>query len=144
MDLRRAGPRRVLLVEHSASDAALVREAFARVHRGASVQVVPSAREAATALERSTPDLLLLDADLPGEAGLDLIEFVRARTGLELMPIIVLTATPGSEIVSQAYARGANALVRKPSTLRLFEEKVEAIVRFWCEAVSLPSEVLGA
>jgi diguanylate cyclase (GGDEF)-like protein len=65
-------------------------------------------------LELIAPDLLVLDIEFPDLSGIELCQVVRSDLRWTHLPIIVLTAHAESEIVSQAFAVGADDFVNKP------------------------------
>jgi CheY-like chemotaxis protein len=82
-----------------------------------------SARPAAqTLLTGKTPDLLILDINMPEISGLDMLEFLRRRPEWKNLPIIVLSSETADETVETALKLGANAYVTKPVTLEELEK----------------------
>lgn len=65
-------------------------------------------------LEATAPDLLLLDVEFPDVSGIELCQVVRSDCRWNQLPIVVFTAHSESEIVSQAFAVGADDFVSKP------------------------------
>ena len=79
---------------------------------GYTVTSATNGEEALAALERSTPDLMLLDVSMPGVGGLEVLDEVRAR---RLDVAVVMTTAFGSERVAiEALRRGADDYLRKP------------------------------
>jgi putative two-component system response regulator len=79
--------------------------------------VVQSVGDGATALAsitQQTPDLILLDSDLPAMSGLEVCQILRSRDATRLTPIIFLTGMNTSELESAAIAAGADQFVAKP------------------------------
>lgn len=86
------------------------------------------------------PDLVLLDLDLPGKHGCDLLREIKLDLKLRSIPVIILSASQKIEDVSTCYREHANAFVRKandlPGALRL----VSAIDQFWLRTAELVRE----
>ena len=81
------------------------------------------ARIAAKALlAGEKPDLLMLDINMPGVTGIDLLEFVRRRSQWNDLPIIMLSSEAADLQVDTALDLGADAYVFKPVTLDELEE----------------------
>ena len=96
-------------------DAAVLRSAdelFSRL--GWQVQTVGEPRALWKALASGRPDLLILDADLPGVDGLDLCRAVRSDPRWRKLPVLFLTATTDMPWLYRAYAAGADDHVAKP------------------------------
>lgn len=64
--------------------------------------------------ERSAPDLLLLDIAMPDRDGLDLCRAIKRDAALERIPVFVVSARPGKDVVDRAHAAGAEQFIRKP------------------------------
>ena len=66
--------------------------------------------------ENPTPALLLLDLNLPGTSGLDLLEWLRKQPEpLKELPVIILTSSRDTEDIDRAYELGATSYMAKPS-----------------------------
>lgn len=65
-------------------------------------------------LEESTPDILILDIEMPGFSGLDLCQAVRNNPGWSELPILFLSAHKDTETVRQVFAVGGDDYVSKP------------------------------
>jgi len=81
---------------------------------GYEVALASTADEAVTALEGSTPDLVLLDITLPRVSGWELLERLRADQRFATLPIVVVSALPGEGIARRAADLGANGFLAKP------------------------------
>jgi CheY-like chemotaxis protein len=89
---------------------------------GYEVVLASNATEALDALERSTPDLMLLDITLPEMNGWDLLSKLRADPRFVSLPVIVLTALPGEQVAVRAAQHGATGWLSKPfDVVRLAE-----------------------
>ncbi len=65
-------------------------------------------------LTKTSPDLLLLDIEMPGFNGIELCQVVRNDPQWEHLPILFLTAHQDSAMMIQAFASGGNDYIRKP------------------------------
>jgi DNA-binding response OmpR family regulator len=75
------------------------------------------AADGETALERlraEVPELVLLDAMLPGRTGLDVLREMRADPKLKSVPVVVLSAWQQPQDVDAALAAGADRFLGKP------------------------------
>jgi DNA-binding response OmpR family regulator len=80
-------------------------------------------RPAAQALlAGGTPDLLILDINMPEVSGLDMLEFVRRRKEWKTMPVIMLSSEAADVTVDQAMQLGADGYVMKPVTIEELEK----------------------
>lgn len=79
---------------------------------GMLVETVGSGREAITRLQAAPLDLVVLDVEMPGTPGLDVLGFIREH---RMDTAVIITTAYGSEdIVAQALRRGADDYLRKP------------------------------
>src|SRR4051812_37778969 len=108
----------ILLVEDSPTDAELTREVLREAKARSTLQVVGDG-EAALAVLRGAdpPDLVLLDLNLPGRDGREVLAEIKSDEQLKQIPVVVLSASPEDEDVAGAYANQANAYIRKPADL---------------------------
>lgn len=127
----------VLLVEDNEADVRLVREAFEGL--GREVGVVGRGDRAVELLERlddprDGPRVVLLDLDLPGRSGIEVLRTLREDPTLRYLPVVVFSNSRADEDVACAYEADANAYLAKPSELDEFVESMEAVDRFWVRA----------
>jgi two-component system response regulator len=140
-----AAPIDVLLVEDSREDIELTLHALQAAKIRNRVHV---ARDGAEALEflfrrgehqnAPTPDLILLDLNLPKVDGREILEEIKRDARLGRIPVIVVTSSQAEEDVARSYRLHANAYVTKPIDPAVFLRAVNAIGRFWLEIVRLP------
>jgi putative two-component system response regulator len=78
------------------------------------VEEAGSAEEAARALERMTPDLILLDMQLPGKSGQELLQEIRADDRLHLTPVVMVTGAATQARKVRAIEAGATDFLAKP------------------------------
>ena len=71
------------------------------------------------------PDVLMLDINMPGVSGLDMLEFVRMRSRWDDLPIIMLSSEAADVQVDEAFDLGADAYAFKPVTLDDLEVALE-------------------
>lgn len=135
----------VLLVEDDPGDVLMTREAFednkvanrlAVVSDGASA--LAYLRKEGEHAEARTPDLVLLDLNLPRVDGREVLEAMKNDAELRSIPVVVLTTSEAEEDVVRSYALHANAYVTKPVDFDRFIEVVRQIDEFFVEVVRLP------
>lgn len=86
------------------------------------------------------PDLILLDLNLTGKSGIEVLAEIKASSKLKRIPIVVLTGSAREEDVVQSYSLQGNCYVIKASELDKFANIIQRIKEFWLEIVTLPTE----
>lgn len=84
------------------------------------------------------PDLILLDINMPGQNGLDVLDAIKKDPSLKTIPIVMLTSSGEKKDIDQAYSLHANGYVRKPVDLDDFIVVMGSIENFWAGAAILP------
>jgi two-component system response regulator len=135
----------VLLVEDDPGDVLMTTEAFAEHKVANRLSVVSDGVTALQFLRKEgehagapTPDLILLDLNLPRMDGREVLAAVKADPELKQIPVVVLTTSEAEEDVLRSYALHANAYVTKPVDFERFIEVVRKIDDFFVTVVRLP------
>ena len=89
--------------------------------------------------ESDRPALIILDLNLPGTGGLEVLQQLKQDRALRSIPVVVLSTSNDPTEVEECYDAGANSYVQKPSSLHEYFRIVESIEQFWVETVLLPS-----
>lgn len=79
------------------------------------------------------PGLLLVDLNLPGMNGIEMVARVRAFPPTRFLPIVILSGSSRDVDVTSAYATGANAYVRKALDYSQFVQTLQSIIHFWLQ-----------
>jgi CheY-like chemotaxis protein len=129
---------RVLLIEDNDGDIALIRQGFAASSWPVDLHVIQDGAEALDFLFRRaphtqapTPDLILLDLQLPKKTGFEILEVLEQDADLKFLPVVVFTGANNKAGVNRCYELGANAYVVKPSDPVQYLAFVQAIIEFW-------------
>ncbi|NHT19171.1 response regulator [Cellulomonas sp. IC4_254] len=135
----------VLLVEDDPGDVLMTREAFDDNKVANRLAVVSDGVSALAFLRKEgehadapTPDLVLLDLNLPRMDGREVLEAMKNDDALRSIPVVVLTTSEAEEDVVRSYSLHANAYVTKPVDFDRFIEVVRQIDEFFVEVVRLP------
>ena len=134
-------PLVILQIEDSPSDALLT--AFALKDLNNTVHSVPDGKQALVFLRQSAafadaprPDLILLDLELPGMNGFDVLNFIKSDAALKSIPVVVFSTLDTGESHLRATQNGANSYVVKPGDFAKFTAVVQSIALYW-------SDILG-
>ncbi|MEG3614865.1 response regulator [Isoptericola haloaureus] len=136
----------VLLVEDDPGDVLMTREAFAEHKVANRLWVVSDGVSALQFLRKEgehaeaapTPDLVLLDLNLPRMDGREVLAEVKQDAALRHIPVVVLTTSEAEEDVLRSYSLHANAYVTKPVDFERFIDVVQQIDEFFVSVVRLP------
>jgi len=89
------------------------------------VEIFRDARSAAKRLlAGERPELIVLDINMPEVSGIDFLEFLRMRSELKEIPVVMLSSETTDIQVDEAMRIGANAFVFKPVTIEELEEAI--------------------
>jgi CheY-like chemotaxis protein len=84
------------------------------------------------------PGVILLDLNLPGTDGREVLSEIKNDPQLKQIPVIVLTTSKDERDVEACYRCGANSYVQKPVDLDGFMKAIERLNDYWFEVVILP------
>ena len=89
------------------------------------------------------PSIVLLDLKIPRRSGFEVLQWVRRQpSGLNRMPVVVLTSSRHSTDINRAYDLGANSYLVKPDTNAQLEELASEFGSYWLKLNEFPR--LGA
>lgn len=136
----------ILMVEDDPADVELTRESLEQSKLELNMTVVHDGGEALDYLYRcgpyrnaARPDLILLDLNLPGKNGRDVLDNIKRDKDMKGIPVVVLTTSRSQADVADLYRLGCNCYVQKPLGLEEFNQVIQSIENFWLTVVRLPS-----
>jgi two-component system, chemotaxis family, response regulator Rcp1 len=139
-------PIEILLVEDNPGDARLTREAFSQGTVATNIHHARDGEQAIAFLRRQgsysdarTPDIVILDLNLPRRSGREVLEDMKSDPALRQIPVIVLTSSQAQEDVLHSYRLHANCFITKPGDLETLILVAQSIEQFWFKLVRLPS-----
>ncbi|PTM41511.1 response regulator [Bosea sp. 124] len=95
----------------------------------AEITTVGSAEEGLTLLEQARFDVALIDVDMPGMDGIEMVRRLRADRRFDDLPLMVITGREDIVSIDQAYAAGATSFMCKPVNWRLLGHQIRFLVR---------------
>ena len=135
----------ILLVEDNEGDIFLITEALEEGKIVNKISVTKDGKEAIDFLEKKgkykneeTPDLILLDVNLPKKNGHEVLEYIKTSDNLKQIPVIMLTTSSSDKDVLLSYKNHANCFITKPLDVNNFLTIVSSIESFWINIVKLP------
>ena len=140
-------PMEILLVEDSQADAAIAMRALKEGKIRHRLSIATRGEEAWQFLNREgqfrrvpRPDLILLDLNLPGMDGRELLKEIRSHENerLSKTPVVVMTACDDHEVTLQGEMLEVEAYIRKPFNAQEFIRLVKELKSHWHADVILP------
>ncbi len=138
----------ILLVEDNPGDIDLTSEALEDSKIKNNLHIAIDGQEALDFLYKKgkfkdspTPDIILLDLNLPKVDGREVLENIKAHKNLRRIPVVILTSSKAEEDIIKTYDLHANCYIQKPLDFDNFLEIVRKIESFWMSIVVLPNDV---
>ncbi|MEM6645705.1 MAG: response regulator [Bacteroidota bacterium] len=135
----------ILLVEDNPADIRLTQEVLADSKLKNNLHVVKDGAGALDFLyqrheyaDAPRPDLVLLDLNLPGVDGHQVLKTVKNDPALRTIPVVIMTTSSADEDILSTYENAANCYVTKPLDFDQFIKVVETLEEFWFTIVRLP------
>jgi chemotaxis family two-component system response regulator Rcp1 len=136
----------ILLVEDNPGDIRLTREVLKEGKIYNTLSIVMDGEEAIFYLKKTgaykdaiTPDIILLDLNLPKKDGREVLEEIKNDPNLMRIPVIVLTTSAAEQDILNMYAHHANCYITKPVDFNQFINVIKSIENFWLTIVKLPN-----
>jgi len=138
-------PIEILMVEDSAGDAELMLDFLEQSKVKNRIHWVKDGEAAMAFLHREgeyadkpTPDLILLDLNLPRKDGREVLSDVKADSRFVHIPVVILTSSKSETDIVRSYRLQANCYITKPVDLDQFVKVIRSIDDFWLSVVRLP------
>ncbi|MBA3684371.1 MAG: response regulator [Planctomycetes bacterium] len=136
---------RILLVDDNAGDVDLTQEAFRECSVHAHFYIAGDGHEALQFLMREgafveapTPDLIILDLNLPRLSGRDVLRRIKSTPELRRIPIVVLSTSSSAQDIHACYELMANTYIVKPTQWEDLLRVVRTLEQYWFGTATLP------
>ena len=146
-DNKNMDPINILLIEDNPGDIRLTQEVLKEGKIRNILSVVMDGEEALLFLKKegiytnsATPDIILLDINLPKKDGREVLAEIKSDKNLMLIPVIVLTTSSAEQDILNMYTHHANCYIMKPVDFNQFIEVIKSIENFWLTIVKLPGK----
>jgi chemotaxis family two-component system response regulator Rcp1 len=83
------------------------------------------------------PDIIMLDLNLPGKGGIEVLKEIKGNPDLKHIPVIILTTLDDEQNIESAYAVHANCYITKPVDFDRFSDVIRSTVNYWATVVKL-------
>jgi CheY-like chemotaxis protein len=126
----------IFYVEDDTDFAFLMESAIEEVNDGLSIKIIENGKDALEALRELTeakvkPKVILLDLNLPGLSGHDLVKRIREIPFLRYTPVIFFSTSDNPKDVKASLEFGANAYITKPAGYLNLVSCVQSLYDFW-------------
>jgi two-component system, chemotaxis family, response regulator Rcp1 len=135
----------ILVVEDSPIYQDLIEEAITELQLPLRLNFVTNGEEALFFLRQQrnyqdapSPQLILLDLNIPKISGLELLEIIKNDPKLKVIPVIILTSSSLESDINRSYQLYANCYITKPSEIEQFFSTIHEIINYWFEFARLP------
>ena len=139
-------PVQILLVEDNPADARLTQEAISETEFQYRLHLAEDGEEAMEFLRMEgehsgapAPDLILLDLNLPGMDGREVLAELKADQDLRMIPVVVLTTSTAQQDLLYSYGLQANSYVNKPIDRDRFNDMIKSVLDYWINVSTLPT-----
>lgn len=146
--MKKSRPVNILLIEDNPGDVRLAQEAFKEGNINVNLDVTMDGVEALHFLRKSTPyedsatpDLVLLDLNLPKKDGREVLSEIKADPKLRSIPVVILTTSSAEQDILNSYNLHVNCYLNKPVDFDQFFDIIQKIEDFWLRTAILPSMV---
>jgi two-component system, response regulator len=139
----------ILIVEDSPEDFEATNRAFRKSKLNNPIRHCTTGEEALDYLFRKNafhdeknsprPGIILLDLNIPGTDGREVLKVIKNDTNLKSIPVIVLTTSNDRHDIDQCYTDGANSYIQKPVDLAKFIEAIQRLKEYWFEISLIPA-----
>jgi len=135
----------ILLVEDNESDVQLTREGFKRAKLAVNLQCVKNGEQCMDFLHKKgehanapTPDLILLDLNMPIMNGREVLAEIVKDDALRRLPVVILTTSSADKDVLDLYKLRCNSYIIKPVDFAQFQLIIQGLSNYWFTVVVLP------
>lgn len=83
------------------------------------------------------PGLVLLDLNMPGTDGREVLKKIKSEQGLKSIPVIIFTTSDSDKDIAESYESGANTYITKPVDLSELNGVIDILRTYWFETASI-------
>lgn len=135
----------ILMVDDDEEDFVLVKEALESKQLKVDLYWAEDGYEAMNFLVRRgiyknapTPDLILLDLNMPGKNGFEVLRELKAHQKFRKIPVVILTSSRDQKNISRGYNIGASSFMLKPMSFDEMANAMQSLCEYWFALVQLP------
>lgn len=125
--------RRMLIVDDDPNEALFLVDAFRTAPETVEIRHAESGEAGLEAIASFEPGLVLLDLNMPGMDGFDVLAAIKGNDQLKALPTLIFSSSERDIDIDRSYRGHANAYVVKPRSFDGYRKLAEDIERFWYE-----------
>ncbi len=91
--------------------------------------------------ELLTPGLIILDLNLPGTDGREVLIALKQSQTLKTIPVVVLSTSSNPKDIAACYQSGVNSYMLKPMNIDVLKDSVQILLDYWFKITVLPDSV---
>jgi len=88
------------------------------------------------------PGLILLDLNLPGTDGREVLRKIKQDETLKLIPVVVFTTSNNPKDIEACYRQGVNSYIVKPMDFNRLKRSIQILIDYWFDTTILPTDVV--
>lgn len=141
-------PIEILLIEDNEGDIILTKKAFKKGKINNNLAICRDGKEGIDYLFKRgkyegvpTPDLILLDLNMPEMNGQEVLEVLKNDEDLCVIPVIILTTSSSDEDILKSYKLQASGYIKKPVDFRQFGEVIGQLQNYWFTIMKFPPKL---
>ncbi|MCB0539141.1 MAG: response regulator [Bacteroidetes bacterium] len=135
---------RIFMIDDSLAEPIFLREAIVQatldVELEAFNESVIALQELKTREENNKfklPHLILLDINMPGDSGIDILHKLKNEGRLRLIPVVVLTSSNLLKDIEDSIDAGARSIIVKPTNIEDYKNMITNVYKYWFETIKV-------
>ena len=134
-----AKKRRILIAEDNEDDYVLARDAFAESGLPVELLWVKDGEELMTFLKVDTPELILLDLNMPRKNGKEALKEIKSDARLRRIPVVIFSTSGTASDVQSAFDLGINSYIQKPLGFEQYRRVLKILYDYWFDVSKIPA-----
>jgi chemotaxis family two-component system response regulator Rcp1 len=138
----------ILIIEDNEGDLLLITEALEESKKNNTITIIKDGLDAINFLKKTgkyinerSPDLILLDINLPKMNGQEVLRSIKANDNLKGIPVIIFSTSSSERDIFESYNNHANCYITKPVDVVDFLKVIASIENFWTSIFQLPLNI---
>ena len=127
---------KILLIQDNQNDIILTQRVFKRIGANIQLNIIRSGTEAYQIFSKQgnlypIPNLILLDLNLPGIKGVDILRAIKNHSIYRAIPVVILTTSNRDNEIQQVYQNNASTYLMKPFGIQQFQKLLIVFKDYW-------------